>query len=91
MLSVLNYGNSVADSDLKEVAKLLVCNFRALEQDYGEASTILEVLRDIPLIPLADGRMVSLREEGVFFPLMDPKNTDIGILAFSPRLIIAIK
>nr|XP_023686990.1 uncharacterized protein LOC111853852 isoform X2 [Paramormyrops kingsleyae] len=83
-----------SDANLKEVAKLLVCNFRALEQDYGEAGTILEVLRDIPFIPLADGRVVSLREEGVFFPLMDPKNTDIGLEALykdlstiSPQLL----
>uniref|UniRef100_A0A3B3RWP0 Wu:fj29h11 n=1 Tax=Paramormyrops kingsleyae TaxID=1676925 RepID=A0A3B3RWP0_9TELE len=81
-----------SDANLKEVAKLLVCNFRALEQDYGEAGTILEVLRDIPFIPLADGRVVSLREEGVFFPLMDPKNTDIEALykdlsTISPQLL----
>ncbi|XP_048869160.1 uncharacterized protein wu:fj29h11 isoform X2 [Brienomyrus brachyistius] len=83
-----------SDSNLKEVAKLLVCNFRALEQDYGEAGTILEVLRDIPLVPLADGRVVSLKDEGVFFPLMDPKNTEIGLEALykdlstvSPQLL----
>ncbi|XP_031146992.1 protein NO VEIN isoform X1 [Sander lucioperca] len=58
-----------SDADLRQLAKLLVCNFRALEHGYGEADSILQTLRDLPIIPLADGRMVALSGEGVFFPI----------------------
>uniref|UniRef100_A0A8C6V2P3 Wu:fj29h11 n=1 Tax=Neogobius melanostomus TaxID=47308 RepID=A0A8C6V2P3_9GOBI len=54
---------------LRKLAKLLVCNFRALEHGYGEADSILQTLRDLPIIPLSDGRVVALSGEGVFFPM----------------------
>ncbi|XP_029102419.1 uncharacterized protein LOC108939853 isoform X1 [Scleropages formosus] len=83
-----------SESSLKRVASLLVCNFRALEQDYDEADAVLQALRDIPIIPLADGRLVALNSEGVFFPLMDEKNAHSGLEALckdlstvSPRLL----
>ncbi|KAG7491801.1 hypothetical protein MATL_G00007700 [Megalops atlanticus] len=85
---------TLSDSCLKKVAKLLVCNFRALEQEYSEADTILKTLRDIPIIPLADGRMVALSAQGVFFPLTDGKTAHMGTEALcrdlctvSPRLL----
>uniref|UniRef100_A0A8C7R4M3 Wu:fj29h11 n=1 Tax=Oncorhynchus mykiss TaxID=8022 RepID=A0A8C7R4M3_ONCMY len=59
---------------LRHLARLLVCNFRALEQGYGETDSILTTLRDLPIIPLADGRMVALSGEGVFFPMTETKN-----------------
>ncbi|XP_059180709.1 uncharacterized protein wu:fj29h11 [Centropristis striata] len=62
-----------SDGGLHQLAKLLVCNFRALEHGYGEADSILQSLRDLPIIPLADGRMVALNGEGVFFPLEETK------------------
>ncbi|KAI4801184.1 hypothetical protein KUCAC02_000109 [Chaenocephalus aceratus] len=58
-----------SDGDLHQLAKLLVCNYRALEHGYGEADSILKTLRDLPIIPLADGRVVALSGEGVFFPM----------------------
>ncbi|XP_034415421.1 protein NO VEIN isoform X2 [Cyclopterus lumpus] len=58
-----------SDNDLRQLAKLLVCNFRALEHGYGEAESILQTLRHLPIIPLADGRVVALNGEGVFFPM----------------------
>lgn len=57
------------DAGLRQLAKLLVCNFRALEHGYGEEDSLLQTLRELPLIPLADGRVVSLSAEGVFFPM----------------------
>ncbi|XP_032358201.1 protein NO VEIN isoform X1 [Etheostoma spectabile] len=62
-----------SDDGLRQLAKLLVCNFRALEHGYGEADSILQTLRDLPIIPLADGRMVALSGEGVFFPIEENK------------------
>ncbi|XP_029933405.1 protein NO VEIN isoform X2 [Myripristis murdjan] len=62
-----------ADGGLRRLARLLVCNFRALEHGYGEADTILQTLRDLPIIPLADGRVVALSGEGVFFPMEEAK------------------
>lgn len=61
------------DGGLRRLARLLVCNFRALEHGYGEADTILQTLRDLPIIPLADGRVVALSGEGVFFPMEEAK------------------
>lgn len=61
------------DGGLHQLARLLVCNFRALEHGYGEADSILQTLRDLPIIPLADGRVVALSEEGVFFPMEETK------------------
>lgn len=62
------------EGGLHQLARLLVCNFRALEHGYGEADSILQTLRDLPIIPLADGRVVALNGEGVFFPMEEIKN-----------------
>ncbi|XP_035522155.1 protein NO VEIN isoform X1 [Morone saxatilis] len=62
-----------SDGGLRQLAKLLVCNFRALEHGYGEADSILQTLRELPIIPLADGRMVALSGEGVFFPMEETR------------------
>lgn len=61
------------DGSLRQLARLLVCNFRALEHGYGEADAILQALRDLPIIPLADGHVVALSKEGVFFPMEESK------------------
>uniref|UniRef100_A0A8C5H5H6 Uncharacterized LOC114481634 n=1 Tax=Gouania willdenowi TaxID=441366 RepID=A0A8C5H5H6_GOUWI len=57
-----------SDGGLRQLARLLVCNFRALEHGYGETDSILETLRDLSIYPLADGSVVSLNGDGVFFP-----------------------
>lgn len=57
------------DGGLRQLARLLVCNFRALEHGYGDTESVLQTLRGLPIIPLADGRVVALCEEGVFFPV----------------------
>ncbi|KAM6963611.1 uncharacterized protein LKV04_019674 [Tautogolabrus adspersus] len=62
-----------SEGGLRQLARLLVCNFRALEHGYGEADSILQTLRDLPIIPLADGRVVALNGEGVFFPMEETK------------------
>ncbi|XP_026170473.1 protein NO VEIN isoform X2 [Mastacembelus armatus] len=64
-----------SDGALCQLARLLVCNFRALEHGYGETDSILQTLRDLPIIPLADGRVVALNGEGVFFPMEETKTT----------------
>lgn len=61
------------DGGLRQLARLLVCNFRALEHGYGEADSVLQTLRELPIIPLADGRVVALSEVGVFFPMEETK------------------
>ncbi|KAM4623633.1 uncharacterized protein ACJ7VT_004679 [Polymixia lowei] len=63
----------ISDGGLRRLARLLVCNFRALEYGYGDAD-ILQTLRELPIIPLADGRVVALSGQGVFFP-MEKSNT----------------
>ncbi|XP_035467715.2 protein NO VEIN isoform X3 [Scophthalmus maximus] len=62
-----------SDDGLRQLARLLVCNFRALEYGYGEADSILHSLKDLPIIPLADGRVVAVSGEGVFFPMEENK------------------
>ncbi|KAM4524399.1 uncharacterized protein PAE49_000724 isoform 2-T3 [Odontesthes bonariensis] len=62
-----------SEGGLRQLARLMVCNFRAIEHGYGEADLILQNLRDLPIIPLADGRVVALRGEGVFFPLEETR------------------
>lgn len=59
------------DASLKKLAKLLACNFRALESEYSDVDSLLQALRDVPMIPLADGRVVALNAGGVFFPLSE--------------------
>lgn len=44
-----------------------------MEQGYGEVDSILQSLKDLPIIPLADGRLVALNGEGVFFPMEENK------------------
>lgn len=69
MLTVSFFKCVFLDGGLRRLARLLVCNFRALEHGYGETESVLEALRALPIIPLADGRVVALTEEGVFFPV----------------------
>uniref|UniRef100_A0A3B3WWM6 HTH OST-type domain-containing protein n=1 Tax=Poecilia mexicana TaxID=48701 RepID=A0A3B3WWM6_9TELE len=57
------------EGGLRQLARLLVCNFRAMEHGYGEAESILQNLRELSIIPLADGRVVALSGESVFFPM----------------------
>uniref|UniRef100_A0A3Q2WHL7 Wu:fj29h11 n=1 Tax=Haplochromis burtoni TaxID=8153 RepID=A0A3Q2WHL7_HAPBU len=66
---LMTVGGIHSDAGLHQLARLLVCNFRALEHGYGEADSILQTLRELPIIPLADGRAVALSVEGVFFPM----------------------
>uniref|UniRef100_A0A3Q2QWQ6 Wu:fj29h11 n=1 Tax=Fundulus heteroclitus TaxID=8078 RepID=A0A3Q2QWQ6_FUNHE len=61
------------DCCLRQLARLLVCNFRAMEHGYGEAESILQNLRGLTVIALADGRVVALSEESVFFPMEEAK------------------
>ncbi|XP_028975778.2 uncharacterized protein wu:fj29h11 isoform X2 [Esox lucius] len=75
MAKELLHGEGInSDSGLRRLARLLVCNFRALEQGYGETDSILTTLRDLPIIPLADGSMVALSGHGVFFPVTETKS-----------------
>uniref|UniRef100_A0A665WXC1 Wu:fj29h11 n=1 Tax=Echeneis naucrates TaxID=173247 RepID=A0A665WXC1_ECHNA len=60
-----------SDGGLQQLARLLVCNFRALEHGYGEADLILQTLKDLPIIPLANGSVVALSSGGVFFPMAE--------------------
>ncbi|XP_017271683.1 protein NO VEIN isoform X2 [Kryptolebias marmoratus] len=62
-----------SEGGLRRLARLLVCNFRAMEHGYGEADSILQNLRDLPIVPLADQRVVALSGEGVFFPMEETK------------------
>uniref|UniRef100_A0A1A8UKW3 HTH OST-type domain-containing protein n=1 Tax=Nothobranchius furzeri TaxID=105023 RepID=A0A1A8UKW3_NOTFU len=63
-----------SEGSLRKLARLLVCNFRAMEHGYGEADSILQSLRELPIIPLANGQVVALNGEGVFFPMEEPSS-----------------
>ncbi len=54
-----------------------MCNFRVLESEY-EVDDLLQSLKDVPMIPLANGSVVSLSSEGVFFPLSDVMQAQTG-------------
>lgn len=45
-----------------------------MEHGYEDADSVLGNLRGLPIIPLADGRVVALNEEGVFFPMEETKS-----------------
>ncbi|XP_062298890.1 uncharacterized protein wu:fj29h11 isoform X1 [Scomber scombrus] len=70
---LMRAGSIHSEGGLHQLARLLVCNFRAMEQGYGEVDSILQSLKDLPIIPLADGRLVALNGEGVFFPMEENK------------------
>ncbi|XP_066520431.1 uncharacterized protein wu:fj29h11 isoform X2 [Hoplias malabaricus] len=86
--SLAQSGDLHSDMGLKKLAKLLACNFRALELEFGEVDDLLQTLRDVPMVPLADGRVVALSAEGVFFPLSDNKKTYTGLGALYTDLSI---
>lgn len=44
-----------------------------MEHGFGDAESILQNLKDLPIIPLADGSVVTLNGEGVFFPVEETK------------------
>ncbi|XP_058649126.1 uncharacterized protein wu:fj29h11 isoform X2 [Onychostoma macrolepis] len=84
------------EHDLKKLARLLVCNFRALESEY-EVDALLQSLKDVPMIPLANGSVVSLTSEGVFFPLSDVMQAQTDLQALyqdlnivEPRLLACL-
>ncbi|XP_051888907.1 uncharacterized protein wu:fj29h11 isoform X2 [Pristis pectinata] len=67
--------NSVFNDDkMKKIAKLLVCIYRSLEQEYGNVDQFLEDLKSVPIIPVADGSMASQKDQAIFFPLYDKEN-----------------
>uniref|UniRef100_A0A4W3JPJ6 Wu:fj29h11 n=2 Tax=Callorhinchus milii TaxID=7868 RepID=A0A4W3JPJ6_CALMI len=65
-----------SDDCMKRIAKLMVCNYRSLEQEYSNFDHLVE-LTSIPIIPLADGTKVSLKGQAIFFPLFDEENSDL--------------
>ncbi|XP_051958401.1 uncharacterized protein wu:fj29h11 isoform X1 [Xyrauchen texanus] len=94
---IVQHGNLKSENDLKKLAKLLVCNFRALESEYREEDTLLQSLIDVPMIPLANGSVVSLSSEGVFFPLSDLSQTHTDLKALyqdlnivEPQLLVCL-
>ncbi|RVE59880.1 hypothetical protein OJAV_G00193380 [Oryzias javanicus] len=66
-------GGFQKEQNIRQLARLLVCNFRAMEHGFRDAESILETLKDLPIIPLADGSVVTLNGEGVFFPVEETK------------------
>lgn len=73
MYNVMHLFVFLIDAGLRQLARLLVCNFRALEHGYGETDSILQTLRELPIIPLADKRVLALTAEGVFFPMEETR------------------
>ncbi|XP_049615652.1 uncharacterized protein wu:fj29h11 isoform X2 [Syngnathus scovelli] len=61
------------DAGLRQLARLLVCNYRAVEHGYGDGDYILQTLRTLPIFPLVDGRVVALDGDSVFFPVEESK------------------
>ncbi|XP_043925651.1 protein NO VEIN-like [Protopterus annectens] len=64
---------------LKNIAKLLVCCYRSLEQEYNMSDHILEELKLVPIIPLVDGRILSVKDQAVFFPLDESQGAKKGV------------
>ncbi|XP_057214332.1 uncharacterized protein LOC130569018 [Triplophysa rosa] len=85
---LVQHGHLKSEEDLKKLAKLLVCNFRALDMEYGNMDTLLQSLKDVPMIPLANGTVVSLSSEGVFFPLSDVTQAQTDLKALYQDLSI---
>ncbi|XP_053367661.1 uncharacterized protein wu:fj29h11 isoform X2 [Clarias gariepinus] len=90
--SLVQEGDIHSEANLKKLAKMLACNFRALESEYNEVDGLLQALRDVPMVPLADGRVVALRAEGVFFPLSEDTHKGLNALykdlsIVEPRLL----
>ncbi|XP_042591962.1 uncharacterized protein LOC122139308 [Cyprinus carpio] len=84
---LVQHGRLKTEPDLKKLARLLVCDFRALEPEY-EVDALLQSLRDVPMIPLANGSVVSLSSEGVFFPLSDVTQAQTDLQALYQDLNI---
>ncbi|XP_028845943.1 uncharacterized protein LOC114796163 isoform X2 [Denticeps clupeoides] len=87
-------GTPLTDSQMVQLARLLLCNFRAEELQYNLNDDTLQELRGIPMIPLADGRLVALSGGGVFFPISESGDTPAGLNALyrdlscvAPRLL----
>ncbi|XP_067286203.1 uncharacterized protein wu:fj29h11 isoform X3 [Pseudorasbora parva] len=93
---IVQHGPIHSEHELRKLARLLVCGFRALESEY-EAEAQLQSLRDVPMIPLANGSLVALSSDGVFFPLSDVSQaaTDLKALyedlsVVDPRLLACL-
>uniref|UniRef100_A0A3P9L2G3 Wu:fj29h11 n=1 Tax=Oryzias latipes TaxID=8090 RepID=A0A3P9L2G3_ORYLA len=66
-------GHMLKEEKMRQLARLLVCNFRAVEHGFGDAESILQNLKDLPIIPLANGNVVTLNKEGVIFLMEETK------------------
>ncbi|KAK7134163.1 hypothetical protein R3I93_017539 [Phoxinus phoxinus] len=93
---LVQHGQLNSEPELQKLARLLVCSFRALEPEY-EVDALLQSLKEVPMIPLANGSVVSLSSEGVFFPLSDvtQAGTDLKALyedlnIVEPRLLACL-
>ncbi|XP_059387671.1 uncharacterized protein LOC132121937 [Carassius carassius] len=93
---LVQHGRLQTEHDLKKLARLLVCDFRALEPEY-DVDALLQSLKDVPMIPLANGSVVSLSSEGVFFPLSDVTQAQTDLQALykdlnivEPRLLACL-
>ncbi|XP_023805116.1 uncharacterized protein LOC101171115 isoform X2 [Oryzias latipes] len=66
-------GHMLKEEKIRQLARLLVCNFRAVEHGFGDAESILQNLKNLPIIPLANGNVVTLNKEGVIFLMEETK------------------
>ena len=57
------------DEDVTSISRWLACMYRSLDE-FQHDETILDSLKAFKMLPLSDGRLVSLNEMTVFFPIM---------------------
>ncbi|XP_056626776.1 uncharacterized protein wu:fj29h11 isoform X3 [Triplophysa dalaica] len=94
---LVQHGHLKSEQDLKKLAKLLVCNLRALDMEYGDMEALFQSLKDVPMIPLANGSVVSLSSESIFFPLSDVTQAQTDLKALyqdlnivEPQLLVCL-
>ena len=75
LIRQMDDGNSRQQAIL--VAKWLACVYRSLD-DFGHDTELVAALRDLPMVLVAGGEVVSLSQRSVFFPVDDDKRRQAG-------------
>ena len=81
------------DDDVTSISRWLACMYRSLDE-FQHDETILDSLKAFKMLPLSDGRLVSLNEMTVFFPIMknlERQKNKGSVLMFRPLVKSASK
>ncbi|KAK3603430.1 hypothetical protein CHS0354_009413 [Potamilus streckersoni] len=65
-----------AEDSVHNIACLLACIYRSMDE-FQQNDEFIKLLREMKMIPLSDGKLVSLQDMTVFFPIEETSSKDV--------------